>query len=191
MKPAPYPARRAKTSAGTFRTLKHHAREIQRLGRRAIADIIEIGRRLQEAKALLGHGKFLTGVAAEFGWSERTAENFMRVYALHCKSAKFANLNLPLSAFYLLAAPSTPDLALEEVATRVGNGAGLSIAEVRASSPTAVAHRRSAIRSLSPSKSYGRFAIGMRKLLIDALPSCKTTIAAPWCSSCTTCAEND
>jgi hypothetical protein len=70
-------------------------------------------------------------LAAEFNWSERTAENFMRAYDLHCKSEKFADLDLPVSAFYLLAAPSTPDKALEEVAMRVGKGNGVSVAEVK------------------------------------------------------------
>jgi hypothetical protein len=111
--------------------LRAHARVIQRLGRRAVTDIIEIGRRLTDAKGRLGHGKFLTWLAAEFGWSERTAENFMRVYDLSRKSEKFADLGVPVSALYLLAAPSTPDKALEEVAMRVGNGNGLSVAEVK------------------------------------------------------------
>jgi hypothetical protein len=111
--------------------LRAHAREIQRLGRCAIGDIIEIGRRLSDAKERLGHGKFLTWVAAEFGWSERTAENFMRVYDLSRKSEKFADLQVPISALYLLAAPSTPDKALEAVAMRVGAGNGVSVAEVK------------------------------------------------------------
>jgi hypothetical protein len=111
--------------------LRAHARVIQRLGRRVISDIVEIGRRLTDAKERLGHGKFLTWLAAEFGWSERTAENFMRVYDRSRKSEKFADLDLPISALYLLAAPSTPDKALEEVAMRVGNGNGVSVAEVR------------------------------------------------------------
>jgi hypothetical protein len=118
-------------SGRTARILRSHARHIERLGRRAVHDVIEIGRRLCDAKRRLGHGKFLCWIAHEFGWSERTAENFMRVYDLSCKSEKFADLNLPISALYLLAAPSTPDKALEEVAVRVGNGNGVSIAEVR------------------------------------------------------------
>jgi hypothetical protein len=40
-------------------------------------------------------------------------------------------LNLPVSAFYLLAAPSTPDAGLEKVAMRAGIGNGLSVAEVK------------------------------------------------------------
>jgi len=123
--------RKRTLSKRTRLILRAHARVIQELGRRAIGDIIEIGRRLTDAKERLGHGKFLTWLAAEFGWSERTAENFMRVYDLHCKSEKFPELEVPISALYLLAAPSTPDKALEEVAMRVGNGNGVSVAEVK------------------------------------------------------------
>jgi hypothetical protein len=118
-------------SARTARILRAHARHIQRLGRRVIGDVVEIGRRLTDAKRRLGHGKFLVWLAAEFGWSERTVENFMRVYDLQGKFANFADLHVPLSALYLLAAPSVPDQALFAVAARAGNGAGLSLDEVK------------------------------------------------------------
>ncbi|HLH23292.1 MAG TPA: hypothetical protein VK066_12275 [Chloroflexota bacterium] len=45
---------------------------------------------------------------AEFGWSERTARNFMEV-AERFKSAKFADLPAP-SVLYLLAQPNTPEM---------------------------------------------------------------------------------
>jgi hypothetical protein len=115
----------------TARILRAHARHIQRLGRRAISDVVEIGRRLTDAKRRLGHGRFLVWLTAEFGWSERTAENFMRVYDLQGKFANFADLQVPLSALYLLAAPSTPDKALFAVAARAGTNAGLSVVEVK------------------------------------------------------------
>ena len=112
-------------------TLRAHARVIQRLGRRAIGDIIEIGRRLSDAKKLVGHGKFLTWLAAEFKWEERTAQRFISVWLLASKFDNLSDLNLPVSAFYLLAAPSTPDAALEQIAMRTGIGNGLSVAEVK------------------------------------------------------------
>jgi hypothetical protein len=86
--------------------------------------VVEIGRRLTDAKRRLGHGRFLVWLAAEFGWSERTAENFMRVYVLRGKFANFADLDVPLSALYLLAAPSTPDAALFATAARAGTVSG-------------------------------------------------------------------
>jgi hypothetical protein len=96
-----------------------------------VRDVVEIGRRLTDAKRRIGHGRFLVWLGAEFGWSQRTAENFMRVYDLHGKFANFADLNVPLSALYLLAAPSTPEPALFTIAARAGEGAGVSLVEVK------------------------------------------------------------
>lgn len=45
-----------------------------------VADqIFAIGRDLIEAKVLVNHGKWRDWLAVEFGWSERTAQRFMRV----------------------------------------------------------------------------------------------------------------
>ena len=55
----------------------------------------------------------------EFGWKERTAQNFMSVYEMaQSKSANFADLSLPVSSLYMLAAPSTPEEARAEVIQR-------------------------------------------------------------------------
>ena len=79
----------------TFRTdakrLQQNAEQIRMLGRRVAADIVEIGRLLSECKGKLPHGLWRRWLKAEFGWSERTAQNFMSV-AERFKSAKFADL---------------------------------------------------------------------------------------------------
>ena len=49
--------------------LAEHAAEICRLGKRVVADIIEIGRRLTKCKRICGHGNFLPWLDREFGWS--------------------------------------------------------------------------------------------------------------------------
>jgi hypothetical protein len=76
---------------------------------------IEIGCRLAACKAELGHGNWLPWLDREFGWSDRTALNFMRVYEMVTKSEKFSDLSLPVSSLYLLAAPSTPEEARQAV----------------------------------------------------------------------------
>ena len=53
----------------------------------------------------------------EFRWEEQTALNFMRVHEFG-KSKNFLDLNLPVSGLYLLAAPSTPDEARQQVIER-------------------------------------------------------------------------
>ena len=60
---------------------------IRSLRKQAADDIIEIGFRLTEAKALVGHGNWLPWLEREFGWIENTARNFMRVHEM----AKSAN----------------------------------------------------------------------------------------------------
>jgi hypothetical protein len=53
-------------SANKARLLRSHARMIWQLGRGAARDVVEIGRRLTEAKFLVGHGGFSCWIAAEF-----------------------------------------------------------------------------------------------------------------------------
>lgn len=96
-----------------------------------IRDIIEIGRRLSDAKARVGHGNFLPWIEREFGWAERTARRFMEVHEAALKSAKLADLEISVSGLYLLAAPSTPDEARAAVIERAEAGEQLSVADVQ------------------------------------------------------------
>jgi Protein of unknown function (DUF3102) len=69
--------------------------------------IIEIGRELIAAKAEAAHGEWLPWLDREFGWSERTARNFMQV-ADAFKSASvadFTGLSIDATALYALSAP--------------------------------------------------------------------------------------
>jgi hypothetical protein len=94
--------------------LQEHVAEIRRLAKRTVDDIVEIGRRLTECKKLVGHGKWADWVGREFGWSEDSALNVMRVFTMS-ESRKFRDLNIGISTLYLLAAPSTPEAAREEI----------------------------------------------------------------------------
>ncbi len=110
--------------------LADHAEAIRALGKQMIAGTIEIGRRLIEAKVICGHGNWLPWLDREFGWKENTARNFMRVAEL-AKSAKFEDLNVPVSGLYLLAAPSTPDSVRDDVLRRAAAGEAFSVAEIK------------------------------------------------------------
>ena len=89
--------------------LAEHADTIRAIGKRVVSDVNEIGRRLKECKKLLGHGNWLPWLKREFGWTNKTAENFIRVHDLaqKAKIENFSNLSLPVSGLYLLAAPSS------------------------------------------------------------------------------------
>jgi hypothetical protein len=115
--------------------LDEHVAQIRKLGKRIVEDVIEIGRRLTECKKILGqilgHGNWLPWLDQKFGWSEATARNFMRVYELtQSKSANFADLKLPVSALYLLAAPNAPEQARQEIVERAEAGENLTVSEV-------------------------------------------------------------
>ncbi|NLF78150.1 MAG: DUF3102 domain-containing protein [Chloroflexi bacterium] len=94
--------------------------EIKTIAKRAAQDIIDIGTKLIEVKSRLEHGQFGQWLEAEFGWTQRTATNFMHVAA---KFENFSNLGeIAPSALYLLAAPSTPDDVREQMIERAAAG---------------------------------------------------------------------
>ncbi len=90
--------------------VRSSADRIRERVKKTVEDIIEVGNDLLAVKEALGHGRFSPWLKAEFGWSERTAQNFISV-AERFKSAKFAELPIQPSAAYLLAAPAVPDEA--------------------------------------------------------------------------------
>jgi hypothetical protein len=110
--------------------------EIKVLLRRTAQDSIDIGQKLVQVKAHLGHGNFGNWLQAEFNWSQRTAQNFINVFEKFGSNAKkSADLNMCFSALALLAAPSTPEearetaIALAEAGEKVTLGRAKAIAE--------------------------------------------------------------
>lgn len=94
--------------------LRAVADRIRDRGRRATADLIEIGRDLIAVKKRLEHGAFLAWIESEFTMTDRTARNFMQAAAwAEGKSETISDL--PPTTVYLLSAPSTPP----EVANKV------------------------------------------------------------------------
>lgn len=124
-------ARLPTTAAKPAGPLAEHAEAIRALGKRAIADVVEIGRHLIKAKDLCGHGNWSSWLDTEFGWKESTALRLMHVSNLAGKSVNLADLNLPISTLYLLAAPSTPQQAIASVAERSSRGERLTTADVK------------------------------------------------------------
>jgi hypothetical protein len=98
--------------------------------RKTLEDLIEVGSDLLEVKGALPHGQFGRWLKAEFGWSERMAQNFMSV-AERFKSAKFAELPIQPSAAYLLAAPTTPDEARQLAVAKAESGQEITFRAAR------------------------------------------------------------
>jgi cell division protein FtsB len=120
--------------------LGEHAIAIRELCKRSIDNVIEVGRRLAEAKTIAGHGNWSAWLDHEFKWTDDTARNFMRVFELS-KSRNFRDLSLPVSALYMIAAPSTPDEVRDEVLERAQAGEPVSVAEIKA----AIAEQKAAV----------------------------------------------
>jgi hypothetical protein len=74
---------------------------------------VDIGERLAKQKAVLPHGKFLRWIEAKFDFTDQTARNLMNLAAL-AKSKPVLDLPIDLSGLYILAAPSTPEAAVDE-----------------------------------------------------------------------------
>ena len=102
--------------------------EIKTLMRLTAENIISIGQKLTQVKSQLGHGNFQQWLTTEFEWSEQTARQFMQVYRWSetIENKNFVFSNLGTSALYLLAAPSTPSEAREEVLGLVNVGEQVS-----------------------------------------------------------------
>ncbi len=112
--------------AETRIVVQQRAGEIKTIVKRMAADIVEVGGKLAEVKDRLGrHDRFLDWLEAEFKWSERTAYNYIAVYQKFA-GADFALESIAASALHLLAAPSTPETAVETVKAIVREGGEVS-----------------------------------------------------------------
>ncbi len=100
--------------AGQRDQVQAAAVEIVRHGRQAQENLIEVGKRLIEVKALLEHGQFADWCETEFQMSARTVQNMMNVARAFDGKSETVSL-LTDSTLYLLAAPSTPAAAREKV----------------------------------------------------------------------------
>lgn len=95
--------------AETRIVVQQRTEEIKVLVRRSAQDIIDIGNKLIDVKARLGHGNFGGWLESEFSWSEGTARRFINV-ALNMRQIDHGD-RFEMKALYLLAAPSTPEAA--------------------------------------------------------------------------------
>jgi hypothetical protein len=99
------------------------AERIRETVKRTIEDLIGVGRDLLAVKEALPHGQFGPWLRAEFGWTERTARNFMAVAEqFGPKTEMISDLKIEPTAAYLLAAPSAPAEAREVAVERAEAG---------------------------------------------------------------------
>jgi len=150
------------TDLTTTRTPEVIAAEIRALTSTALSTIIEIGRRFAEAKAMIPHGEWGNWLKESTGYSQRTAQNFMRLYeaygdeqgSLFGASAKTkAFADLPYSK--ALALLSVSEEEREEFAEAV-DAAGISLRELQEKIKERDRDVEAARMALESSKTYNR-----------------------------------
>mgnify|MGYP002753115787 CR=1 FL=1 len=125
--------------------------------RQAGGAIIEIGKRLLEAKSQLSHGEWLPWLREKVDISERRAQDFMRIAREYSKSAEIADLGAS-KALALLALPESEraEFASE---THLVNGAEKSVSEMTAKElKTAIEERDKARREAEEQKAAAEAA---------------------------------
>ena len=88
--------------------------EILNYKRTAGESILEIGRRLKEAKALLPHGEWLPWLSEKVEFSERSAQNFMRLADAYQNPQTLADLGASKALVLLALNPVERDEFLNE-----------------------------------------------------------------------------
>jgi hypothetical protein len=130
------------------------AERIRERLKKTLEDLIGVGSDLLEIKKELPHGQFGAWLKAEFGWSERTAQNFMSV-AERFKSAKFAELPIQPSAAYLLAAPAVPDEARQVAIEKAEAGEEITFTTAKEIVAEAKKKRKPRRRKAVPTEKLG------------------------------------
>jgi hypothetical protein len=97
-------SRESKNSITTLtnRTIEVLADELRCALTRETKDILAIGELLLEAKAKVGHGKWLSWLKEEVSMSDRSAAKYMKAAEFAAKFELDSNLNVSPSALYLL-----------------------------------------------------------------------------------------
>lgn len=129
-------------------SLPDRAQRIRDLVGVARSCIIEIGRELIEAKKQVAHGEWLPWLDTEFGWKERTAENYMLVARKFASVADFSGLTIDATALYALSAPDVPQAARDEAIAQAEDGERITRADAEEMINAAVAEERAQFEAI-------------------------------------------
>lgn len=107
-----------------------HTIEIKRNERRANAAIVEAGRHLIAVKKSLSHGQWGDWLATEFAMTDRTARTLMSIAERFDGKTEIIS-DLTPTVLGLLASPSVPEAAVEQVVAATSNGK-VTVADAKA-----------------------------------------------------------
>jgi flagellar biosynthesis GTPase FlhF len=133
---SPLPAEHAKLASEAAAVIKTSHKQIG-------GYIFAIGQKLTAVKEVMDHGQFGTWLAAEFQWTDRTARNYMAVWATFGDKSETIS-DLPPATIYALAAPSTPAAVRERVVERLEAGERIAPAAVNGMIREARSHAKMA-----------------------------------------------
>ncbi len=112
--------------------VRSSAEKIRRTVQKTLDALIEVGQELLAVKEAVGHGHFGPWLRAEFGWTDRTAQNLMSVAERFGANTKLiSDLTIQPTAAYLLAAPSVPDQARQAAIEKAEAGEAITVATAR------------------------------------------------------------
>lgn len=111
--------------------VRQKTKEIKERLKRSAQDIWEIGQKLFEVRSQLAYGHFEKWLKAEFGWSRRTAYNFIKVFEAFPERATVAQVSIAASALYQLSSPSTSREVREEFIKRAKDGEKVTREDIR------------------------------------------------------------
>lgn len=110
--------------------LRGAAVQIRSWRKQTIRLMIGTGVNLLAAKEVLGHGRFTAWLQAEFGWSDRTARNYIAAAEAFQDKTEIIS-DLPATVVYQLASPSTPASARDAVVSRLREDRHVPLAAIR------------------------------------------------------------
>ena len=120
------------TSSAEVLSLDTLADRIRSRLKRTLADMLATGADLIEAKNKLPHGAFGKWITAEFGMTDRTAQNYMRgaEWAAEHNLKSETVSDLPSATVYKIAADTTPAEIKAEVAEKIRSGSTVDVEQI-------------------------------------------------------------
>lgn len=114
--------------ASVVQQVQTAAHRIRQMVKRTLEDLLTVGQELLAVKKALPYGRFGAWLRMEFGWTERTARNFMAVAERFGAGTEIiSDLRIDPTAAYLLAAPSAPEEASEAAVARAQGGERITV----------------------------------------------------------------
>jgi hypothetical protein len=142
--------------------------EIRERLRRSAQDVWEIGQKLADVRSRLKYGQFLAWIKAEFGWSQRTAYNFINVYeTFGDRFANLAKVNIATSLLYQLASPSVPEELRAQILRAAEQGETMTAQELRITIQKKKRLKSAAVRPIG-SQPKDRFKTHLKTQLEDS-----------------------